>query len=98
MKIIMTNNPSSLLDEEICLLRVKQRQQFAILNSHFQTIRESLKPINILKTTATEIVSLVKNEKNILNKMIDISIGKIKSNTLKLIGNNKVVRLLGRFL
>ena len=93
----MTNN-LILLDEQIALLKTKQEQQFKALKEHLQITGESLKPINILKSTATEVVSIVTNERNILNKMVEIGKGEIKRKVFSLIGNNKVGRLLGRFL
>lgn len=93
----MTNN-LILLDEQIALLKTKQEQQFKSLKEHLQITGESLKPINILKSTATEVVSIVTNERNILNKMVEIGKGEIKRKVFSLIGNNKVGRLLGRFL
>ena len=94
----MINNQSTLLDEKICFLKAKQEQQFIILKEHLQTTGESLKPINILKNTATEVVSFVKAEGNILNKMIEFSIRQIGKKGLSLIGNNKIGNILSRFI
>ncbi len=93
----MTNH-SKQLDEQINLLRFKQVKQFDDLKQQLQTTGELLKPINILKNTAIEVMSFVKNETNILNKMVDIGISEIKNKTIKLVGNNKVGKLLERFL
>lgn len=93
----MMINHSTQLDEQIALLKQKQTQQFIILKQHLQKTGDSLKPINILKSTATEVVSLVTNERNILNKMVEIGKGELKRKVFGLIGNNKVGRLLGRF-
>lgn len=93
----MTNH-SKQLDEQINLLRFKQVKQFDDLKQQLQTTGELLKPINILKNTALDVMLFVKNETNILNKMVDIGISEIKNKTIKLVGNNKVGKLLERFL
>jgi hypothetical protein len=92
----MTRNKSTYLDEQICLLKHKQMQQFTFLKKHFQATSESLKPINILKTTAYEVVSLMKAEGNILNKMIEFGVGEIGKKAVGLVGVNKIGRFLGK--
>jgi hypothetical protein len=92
----MKTNVSALLDQQIYLLKQKQTQQFITLKKHLLVTGESLKPINIIKTTATEVVSLAKAEGNILNKMIELSMGEIGKKAVGLVGNNGVGRLLGK--
>jgi hypothetical protein len=91
----MTCNHSTNIDTQINLLKIKQIQQFISLKAHLQKTGESLKPINILKTTATEVVSLVKAEGTILNKMIELGVGEIGKKATNLVGNNRVGRFLG---
>jgi hypothetical protein len=91
---MMNTNQTTLIEEQILLLKVKQAQQFTTLKNHLQATGESLKPMNILKTTATEVVSLVKAEGNILNKMIELGVGEIGKKAVSLVGNNKVGRIL----
>jgi hypothetical protein len=91
----MTCNQSTNIETQINLLKIKQTQQLIALKTHLQATGESLKPINILKTTATEVVSLVKAEGNILNKMIELGVGEIGKKASSLVGDNRVGRFLG---
>ncbi len=91
----MTCNQSTNIDTQICFLKIKQTQQLIVIKKHLQATGESLKPINILKTTATEVVSLIKAEGNILNKMIELGVGEIGKKATNLIGDNRVGRFLG---
>jgi hypothetical protein len=92
----MTCNSSAVIDTQIALLKLKQTQQLIKLKTHLQATGESLKPINILKTTATEVVSLVKAEGDILNKMIELGVGAVGKKVSSMVGNNRVGRLLGK--
>jgi hypothetical protein len=92
----MSINQSTSLDEQICLLKIKQSQQFIVLKEHLLATGESLKPINILKSTATQVISLVKFERNILNKMIDLGVGEISKKTEGWVSKNRVGRFLAR--
>ncbi len=92
----MICNQSNNIDTQISLLKIKQIQQIIVLKTHLQATAASLKPINILKTTATEVVSFVKAEGNILNKMIELGVGEIGKKASSVIGDNRVGRFLER--
>jgi hypothetical protein len=93
-----TLNLSSLIDEQILLLKIKQTHQLTTLKKQLKATGEGLKPMNILKTTATEVAALVKSEGNILNKMIELGVGEIGKKAVGLVGKNKFGIFLGKVI
>jgi hypothetical protein len=85
-----------ILDDRIASLKIKKKQDLSLLNLEINSITESLKPINILKTAKTEVIGFVKAEGNILNKMIELGVGEIGKKATSLVGDNRVGRFLGR--
>jgi hypothetical protein len=94
----MTCNQTANIDAQISLLKLKQAHLLIELKIHLKATGESLKPINILKTTATEVVSLVRAEGNIVNKMIELGVGEVGKKATSLIGNNGAGRFLGKLI
>jgi hypothetical protein len=85
-----------ILDDRIASLKIKKKQDLSLLKIEINSITESLKPINILKTAKTEVIGFVKEEGNILNKMIELGVREIGKKATSLVGDNRVGRFLGR--
>lgn len=64
-------NQNQLLDEKIRLLKNRKDYEFEILKEQFTTTKNSLKPINIIKET----ISDLKNSKDIRHSLLESAAG-----------------------
>jgi len=91
-------NAISSLKESIRLLEIKQAEEGAILKEQFAVTIESLKPINLLKTTIKELTSSVDLKSNLSETVISILAGYL---TKKMMVNSKsgpFMKILGAVL
>jgi hypothetical protein len=91
-------NAISSLKESIRLLEIKQAEEGAILKEQFELTIESLKPINLLKTTIKEMTNSVDLKSNLSETVISIIAGYL---TKKMMVNSKsgpFIKILGAVL
>jgi len=91
-------NAISSLKESIRLLEIKQAEEGAILKEQFAVTIESLKPINLLKTTIKEMTNSVDLKSNLSETVISIVAGYL---TKKMMVNSKsgpFMKILGAVL
>jgi uncharacterized membrane protein YeaQ/YmgE (transglycosylase-associated protein family) len=91
-------NAISSLKESIRLLEIKQAEEGAILKEQFAVTIESLKPINLLKSTIKEMTSSVDLKSNLSETVISILAGYL---TKKIMVNSKsgpFMKILGAVL
>ncbi len=91
-------NAISSLKESIRLLEIKQAEEGAILKEQFAVTIESLKPINLLKTTIKEMTNSVDLKSNLSETVISIVAGYL---TKKMMVNSKsgpFMKILGAIL
>lgn len=83
-----------LLDEAIVLLENKQALELRLLKEQFQTTYESLKPINLIKSTFKEVGTSPDLKKDILNTALGLATGYLTKNPVSLAGT-PVKKMLG---
>jgi hypothetical protein len=91
-------NAISSLKESISLLEIKQAEEGAILKEQLAVTIESLKPINLLKTSIKEMTSSVDLKNNLSETIISILAGYL---TKKMMVNSKsgpFIKILGSVL
>ena len=91
-------NAISSLKESIRLLEIKQAEEGAVLKEQFAVTLESLKPINLLKTTIKEMTNAVDLRSNLSETVISILAGYL---TKKVMVNSKsgpFIKILGAVL
>jgi hypothetical protein len=81
-----------ILDDAITLLQTKQKKDLSLLKAQINTTKESLKPINLLKTATTEVVSFVKEEGNIFSKMVLLGTKEIEHKMSGVVAKNRIIK------
>ena len=93
-----TVSETDALNEAIIKLKHKRVYELELLKEQFHTTYESLKPINLIKNTFSEVSSSPEVKKNILDNVIGLGTGFISKKLL--IGNsrNPFKRIIGTIL
>lgn len=68
-------NQTDQLNETIAYLEFKQSSEFIVLKKQFELTYDSLKPINVIKSVFSEIVSAPDIRANLLNNAIGLASG-----------------------
>ena len=90
--------PSTILKQ---LILVKETEQFLegkLLKEHFHRTYESLKPLNILKNTFKEIISVPDLKTNVVNAAIGITTGFVAKKVFTGKSHNPLTKLFGIIL
>jgi hypothetical protein len=72
---MQSRNETEILIEKISILKRKQEEQWFDLNQQFYITYESIKPMNLIKSTVSEIVKTPEIRHNFLNNAIGLSTG-----------------------
>ncbi|MFI5220080.1 MAG: hypothetical protein ACHQNT_11405 [Bacteroidia bacterium] len=91
-------NQTDALNETISLLQDKQAHQLKILREQFNITYESLKPINLIKSTFREVASSPEIKNNMVSNAIGLTTGYLSKKVLFGASHNPVKRLIGTFL
>ncbi len=91
-------NQTDALNETISLLQDKQAHQLKILREQFNITYESLKPINLIKSTFREVASSPEIKNNMVSNAIGLTTGYLSKKVLFGASRNPVKRLIGTFL
>lgn len=91
-------NQSELLNESIRLLEDDQAAELKLLRQQFHTAYESLKPVNLIKSTWYDITTAPDIKKNILNNLIGVTTGYLSRKVLVGASHNPLKKILGTVL
>ncbi len=88
-------NATDTLNETIALLEYKKAKELIVLKEQFQLTYESLKPINLIKNTFSEMTNSSDIKGNLLNNVIGLSTGYLSRKVLLGSSHNPIKRILG---
>jgi hypothetical protein len=91
-------NETDALNERIVLLQNKQALELKLLKEQFHLTYESLKPINLFKSTVDEVVSSPDIKDNMLNNVIGLAVGYLSRKVLLRASHNPIKNILGTVL
>lgn len=91
-------NETDELNKSILLLKLKQEEELVLLKEQFHVTYESLKPINIIKTTLNKVMETPELKSNIVNNVIGAATGYLSKIVLFGASKNPVTRLMGTLL
>jgi hypothetical protein len=86
------------LSDSISLLQIKQALELKLLKEQFYVTYESLKPINLVKNTLSEVTSSSSVKNNIINNIIGLTTGYLTKKVLVGSSHNPIKRMLGMLL
>lgn len=95
---MQTQDPFVTLNELILIKEAEQRQQGAALKEHFKETYESLKPINILKSTFKKAVSSPDLKSSAANSAIGITVGFLAKKLFGGNSSNPFIKLAGTLI
>ena len=88
-------NQTDALNKVIEVLQKKKEIEFLLLKEQFQITYESLKPINLIKSTLADVASSPELKNNVLNNVIGLTTGYISKKVLLGSSRNPIKILLG---
>ena len=91
-------NETDALNEAIIALQEKRAKELALLKEQLYTTYESLKPINLIKSTFREVSSSPEINNNILGNAIGIGTGFISKKLWMGSSHNPVKRIFGTLI
>lgn len=91
-------NSSKKLADVIILLESKQADQGKILREQFHSTYESLKPLNLIKSTLKEAAISGELKDNIMNTSVGLAAGYISKKIFEGMSNNPLKKMLGSAL
>lgn len=91
-------NHTETLQEAILLLKLQQSGQLDQLKEQYQYTYESLKPINIIKRTFTQLTSTAEFKGNVVSNLIGIGTGYLTKKVLVGSTNNIFKKVFGTVL
>ena len=91
-------NETDALNKSILLLQNKQEDELVLLKEQFHITYESLKPINIIKTTVSKVMESPELKNNLVNNVIGAATGYLSKIVLFGASRNPVTRLMGTLL
>jgi hypothetical protein len=86
------------LKNKIQLLEAKQANELFLLKENFYTTFESLKPVNIIKKTLTELTTTPNFKGNIIDTTVSIAAGYLSKKITVGATHNPLKQLLGTLL
>lgn len=91
-------NSSTQLREVILDLEIKQTGEEKILKQQFQLAYESVKPINLIKSTFKEVTASQDLKDNLLNTTVGITAGYLSKKLFEGVSDSPLKKLLGTAL
>lgn len=88
-------NQTEALNKAIEVLQKKKDIEFELLKEQFHITYESLKPINLIKSTLADVASSPELKNNVLNNLIGLTTGYISKKVLLGSSRNPIKILLG---
>jgi hypothetical protein len=93
-----TINSTRELAEAISLLETRQAEQGILLREQFHLTYDSLKPLNLIKSTLREAAISGELKDNIMNTSVGLAAGYISKKVFEGVSNNPLKKLLGSAL
>ncbi len=93
-----TIDKKEVLMERIVFLRSKQAQELQLLKDQFQVTYESIKPLNLIKSTFHEVTSSPDIRKDLLKGAINLATGYLSNKVFHNSSNSPVKNMLGKAL
>ena len=91
-------NETDALNDAIIILKDKRRKELELLKEKLNSTIESLKPINIIKSTFREISASSEIKSNVIDNLISIGTGFITKKHFLGDSHNPVKKVLGTIL
>lgn len=91
-------NASDTLKDMIAVLQAQQALELTIVQDQFHIVYESLKPVNLIKNTIKEVVTLPNLKNNLLNNVIGLTTGFVSKKLVVGATHNPVIKLAGTLL
>jgi len=91
-------NKMAALKEEIIFLQDQQTLELILLEEHFRQIAESLKPINLLKSTLKETITAPQLKENAVSTTIGLAAGYLSKLLFINVSRNPLIKILGTVL
>ena len=92
------SNETDELNKSIVLLENKQKQELIILKDQFYSVYDSLKPINLIKSTFNEVATLPDIKNNFLNNAIGMTTGYLSKKVMVGSTHNPFKNVFGTLL
>ena len=86
------------LRETILLLEIKLENERQLLKSQFEITYENLRPVNLIKSAFSELVTTPDLKGNILNAVISLAVGYLSKKVMVGSTHNPIKQLLGTLL
>lgn len=86
------------LQESILLLEIQQEYEVQLLKDQFKTTYESLKPINLIKDTLSELSDLSEFKENLLDTSLSLVAGYFSKKIIVGSSNNPFKQILGSLI
>jgi len=86
------------LNSSILLLENRQAQELIVLKDQYELTYESLKPLNILKSTFKELVTAPDFKENLINASVSLGAGFLSKKVTVGSTNNPFKKIFGNFL
>lgn len=86
------------LKEAIFLLKKKQTVELKLLKEHMQTVKESLKPVNLIKGLFRQVTSAPEIKGDILGSIIGLATGCVSKKAFVGGSNNPITKIIGSLL
>ena len=88
-------NQTEALNKTIAALQEKKEIEFSLLKEQFKITYESLKPINLIKSTLANVASSPELKNNVLNNVIGLTTGYLSKKVILGKTRNPIKILLG---
>ena len=92
------NNQKDMLNESIRLLQQKQALELIQLKEQFHATYESLKPLNLIKSTLHEVADSSEVKNNILNNVVELTASFLLKKLLGDTSHSPIKRTIGTLL
>jgi hypothetical protein len=92
---MLKKNATDALNDVISLLEIKRSDEFILLKEQFHITYESLKPINLIKSTFHEVAESSELKSNVVNNVIGFATGYFTKKVLVGASRNPVKNLFG---
>jgi hypothetical protein len=86
------------LKEAIFLLKKKQTVELKLLKEHMQTVKESLKPVNLIKGLFRQVTSAPEIKGDILGSIIGLATGYVSKKAFVGGSHNPITKIIGSLL
>lgn len=91
-------NATQTLDDRIALLESKKSNEFYLLKEQWQTTYESLKPVNLIKSTFRDVASSPEIKSHLVGNLIGLGTGYLSKKIMFGGTHNPIKKIIGTIL